>query len=104
MAKALAPLASLRTLKLHLDFVAMPGPQVGWGNGFRCVPIGVSPEFDDVFSAAAAELSRTLAPCLEEIWMFKYDYDPLWVIFDVTRAVVDGELDAGVILREYVRY
>ena len=91
-------------LKLHLGFMAMPGPQVGWGNGFRRVPIGVSPEFDDVFSAAAAELSRTLAPSLEEIWMFKYDYDPLWVVFGVTRTIVGGELGAGIILREYVRY
>ena len=91
-------------LKLHLGFMAMPGPQVGWGNGFRRVPIGVSSEFDDALSAAAAELSRTLAPSLEEIWMFKYDYDPLWVVFDVTRAVGGGELGVGVILSEYVRY
>lgn len=82
----------------------MPGAQAGWGNGSRRVPICVSPQFDDALYAAAAELSRTLAPSLEEIWMFKYDYDPLWVVFGVTRTVVGGELGAGVMRREYVRY
>lgn len=92
-------------LKLHLDFADMPSPEVGWGNRIPGgIPLCIPPGFDDTLATAAAELSRTLSPSLEEIWMFRYDYDPLWVAFDITRSVVDGKLRIGVVRKEYVRY
>ena len=104
----MAPLASLRLLKLHLDFPWMPRPKIG---GSTCIGVSVSPEealrinteprapsFDDVLDSAAEELSQKLALSLEEVWMFRYDYDPEWLLFAVTRGVgLDGRPHVDVV-------
>ncbi|KAM5544862.1 hypothetical protein V8D89_001760 [Ganoderma adspersum] len=102
-AEALAPLTSLRLLKLHLDFAYMPGPKPG-SMMARLPPDVGSPTFDDTLASAAEQLSRTLAPSLEEIWMFKYEYEPLWAVFVVTRASLDGELQIGVVQQGCRKY
>ncbi|PIL28338.1 hypothetical protein GSI_09489 [Ganoderma sinense ZZ0214-1] len=99
LAEALAPLASLRLLKLHLNFDRMPDPKPGHMMT-RNLPRSKSPAFDDTLASAAEELSRMLAPSLEEIWMFKYEYEPLWLVFVVTRACLDGELQTGVVAQK----
>ena len=101
-AEALAHLTSLRVLKLHLDFAFMPGPKIGYVGSRQ--PPAIS-DFNDKLERAAGELSRTLSPSLEEIWMFKYEVNMVWVVFVVTRTSVDGEQHTGVVqqgLRPYI--
>ena len=82
----------------------MPGPEIGYVASAR-LPSNRS-NFDDVLATAAGELSRTLAPSLEEIWMFKYEDDMVWLVFVVTRTgSLDGEPHMGVVqqdLRPYI--
>ncbi len=82
----------------------MPGPEIGYVASAR-LPSNRS-NFDDVLATAAGELSRGLAPSLEEIWMFKYEDDMVWLVFVVTRTgSLDGEPHTGVVqqdLRPYI--
>ena len=95
-AEALAHLTSLSLLKLHLDFAFMSGPEIGYV-GSRWQPPTIS-DFDDKLERAAGELSRTLSPSLQEIGMFKYEVNMIWVVFAVTRGIsLDGKPHTGVV-------
>ena len=101
LADVLAPLASLRTLKLHLDFAHMPVPDFG-SRGIsrnRSSLDGRLP-FNDTLASTADEFSQKLAPSLEQIWMYTCHNDPKWVIFVVTRVVHDGELQIGAVEKD----
>ena len=79
----------------------MHDPNTGRMMIVRNGPSSEQPNFDDTLTSAAELLSRTLAPTLEEIWMFKYDYNPVWVIFTVNG--VHGN-PAVVMEKDYRRY
>ena len=82
----------------------MPGPKPG--RMMVRLPFDAGrPTFDDTLASAAEQLSRTLAPSLEEIWMFKYEYEPLWAVFVVTRVTgLDGEMQIGVVQKGCCKY
>ena len=60
--------------------------------------------FDSTLASAAKQLSRTLTPSLEEIWMFKCEVEPVWAVYVVTRACLDGKLQIGVVHQGIRRY
>ncbi|KAM5544865.1 hypothetical protein V8D89_001763 [Ganoderma adspersum] len=84
LAHALAPLASLRTLKLYVDFAEPDDPQPR-----RFMPVAASTE---TLSAAANQLARSLATSLQEIWIFEHGL--MWSIFRVSCAGSGGRLYA----------
>lgn len=81
----------------------MPRPRLGYAGGGNFFPPEKS-DFDDQLETAAEELSRTLAPSLEEIWMFRYDSEPMWVLFFVTRASLNGEPHTEVVRKDWHPY
>lgn len=68
------------------------------------VPPEESPTFGNALTSATEELARTLAPSLEEIWMFRYEYQPVWTVFVVTRVHLNGELQVGVVQNGWCKY
>ena len=104
LADALAPLTSLRTLKLHLNFAHMPFPDFGTGcrgiSRFHDMTFDAHRRFDDTLVSTAGEFSRALGPSLEEIWMYAASDDPAWIIFVVTHIVRDGEVQIGVVRKD----
>ena len=81
----------------------MPRPKLGYIGGERRLPPNEF-NFDDQLERAAEELSRTLAPSLEEIWMFKYNFESMWLVFTVTRGSLGGEPHTGVVRRDQHPY
>ncbi|KAM5544075.1 hypothetical protein V8D89_002261 [Ganoderma adspersum] len=98
LANVLAPLVSLRTLKLHLNFAHMPVPDFGSRGIIRNHLAFNDPRpFNDTLALTADEFSRALAPSLEEIWMYAVKDDPAWIVFVVIRIMLEGELKIGAI-------
>ncbi|PIL28113.1 hypothetical protein GSI_09764 [Ganoderma sinense ZZ0214-1] len=102
LANALAPLTELRTFKLHLDFPHMPTPgYLGIRGIARHVPVpDYHRRFDDTLASTADDLSRTLAPSLEEIWLYALSNEPAWIVFVVSRTMCEGELQIGAVRKD----
>ncbi|RPD54344.1 hypothetical protein L227DRAFT_657668 [Lentinus tigrinus ALCF2SS1-6] len=90
IARSLAPLSVLRTLKVHLDFPEMPGPMLDRGDTrFWCLE---NPEnFERRLRETATTFAQTLTQSLREVWYFQYnDFRLLWCIYGVVRFQVNG--------------
>ena len=98
LASVLAPLLELRTLKLHLNFPHMPIPDFGSRRIIRNnLAFNDRRPFNDTLALTADVFSRALTPSLEEIWMYAINDDPAWIVFVVTRTMLEGELKIGAI-------
>ncbi|RPD61022.1 hypothetical protein L227DRAFT_73839 [Lentinus tigrinus ALCF2SS1-6] len=99
IARPLASLSNLRTLKIHLDLPGAPVPLYEHPmKRYFLYARGLSAEFEDTLLKAATMLARMLGPSLQEIWqLLHHDFDMKWRIFDM-----DGE--RKVRMRAHVPY